>query len=199
MNCAGPAARAPQFEHRLFLSPRPQRPYAFLHRLAEMLDPVRFTRASEMSPAMRGRVEDVVVRRLKRDINADSEPRFCTRNPPRALTLPADAAETELANAFDAFRAAIRDLVGSGTKGRRRAGTFAVEVLRQAPLSVPQPSPSLASGPPWVVISGNDRELTARSALKAETATTANAANARRTAQPWSALDQELRDDVAER
>ncbi len=129
---------APQFEHRLFLSATPHNghPRSFTG-LLEMLDPVRFTRTSEMTNAMRGRVEDVVVRRLKRDINTASDQRFCTRNPPRALTLPAEPGETALADAYDAFRSAIRDLVASGTKGRRRAGTFAVEVLGKRLLSCP--------------------------------------------------------------
>ena len=129
---------APQFEHRLFLSATPHNGHTrSFTGLLEMLDPVRFARTNEMSPAMRGRIEDIVVRRLKRDINAGSEPRFCTRNPPRALALPDDAKETELAHAFDAFRVAIRKLVGSGTKGHRRAGTFAVEVLGKRLLSCP--------------------------------------------------------------
>ena len=116
---------------------------------------MRFTRTSEMTPAMRGRVDDVVVRRLKREINAtairsearahgmrtDQEsvatPRFCTRNPPKALPLAFDAREAELAAAFDAFRAAIRELVASGTRQRRRAGTFAVEILGKRLLSCP--------------------------------------------------------------
>ena len=164
---------APQFEHRLFLSATPHNGHTrSFTGLLEMLDPVRFTRTSEMSPAMRGRVEDVVVRRLKRDINARSEQRFCTRNPPRALALPVDAGETELSNAFDAFRAAIRDLVGVGTKGRRRAGTFAVEVLGKRLLSCPaafaeswrRARHGFADQP------ATDRELTAAErALKAET------------------------------
>ena len=88
---------APQFEYRLFLSATPHNGHTrSFTGLLEMLDPVRFTRTSEMTAAMRGRVEDVVVRRLKREINArslqprsanggqshdrDAEPRFCTRH-----------------------------------------------------------------------------------------------------------------------
>ena len=164
---------APQFEHRLFLSATPHNGHTrSFTGLLEMLDPVRFTRSSDMSPAMRGRVEDVVVRRLKRDINAGGEQRFCTRNPPHALTLPVDVDETELANAFDTFRAAIRDLVGSGARGRRRAGTFAVEVLGKRLLSCPaafaeswrRARHGFADEP------ATDRELTAAErALRAET------------------------------
>ena len=130
---------APQFEHRLFLSATPHNGHTrSFTGLLEMLDPVRFTRTSEMSPAMRGRVEDVVIRRLKRDVDAGSPaPRFCTRHPPRALALDLDPREAALSAAFDAFRDAVRTLVSKGTKPRRRAGTFAVEIFGKRLLSCP--------------------------------------------------------------
>ena len=130
---------APQFEHRLFLSATPHNGHTrSFTGLLEMLDPVRFTRTSEMNAAMRSRVDDVFVRRLKRDINARSDrPRFCTRHPPRALTIDTDPRESRLSVAFDAFRTAVRALVAAGTKGRRRAGTFAVEILGKRLLSCP--------------------------------------------------------------
>ena len=130
---------APQFEHRLFLSATPHNGHTrSFTGLLEMLDPVRFTRTSEMGPAMRRRVEDVVVRRLKRDINAKSaSPRFCTRHRPKALTLDVDPIEAGLSTAFDAFRDTVRKLASKGTKQRRRAGTFAVEILGKRLLSCP--------------------------------------------------------------
>ena len=146
---------APQFEHRLFLSATPHNGHTrSFTGLLEMLDPVRFTRTSEMTTVMRGRVEDVVVRRLKREINArslqarsangehskdrDTDPRFCTRHPPTALLLQADPRETAVSTAFDAFRTAVRKLVSAGTGPRRRAaGTFAVEILGKRLLSCP--------------------------------------------------------------
>ena len=130
---------APMFEHRLFLSATPHNGHTrSFTGLLEMLDPVRFSRTNEMGPAMRQRANDVVVRRLKRDINAGSSaPRFCTRRPPRALPLPNNARESELMAAFDAFRTSVGALVAAGTQGRRRAGTFAVEVLGKRLLSCP--------------------------------------------------------------
>ena len=88
---------APRFEHRLFLSATPHNGHTrSFTGLLEMLDPVRFSRTSEMGPAMRGRIEDVVVRRLKRDINARSTtPRFCTRLPPKAILLDTDPARSQ--------------------------------------------------------------------------------------------------------
>ena len=130
---------APRFEHRLFLSATPHNGHTrSFTGLLEMLDPVRFSRTHEMNPAMRQRVDDVVIRRLKRDVNAGSAgPRFCTRRPPQALRLTPNSREAELSAAFDAFRSAVGRLIGTGTHGRRRAGTFAVEVLGKRLLSCP--------------------------------------------------------------
>ena len=130
---------APRFEHRLFLSATPHNGHTrSFTGLLEMLDPVRFTRTAEMSDAMRKRADDVVIRRLKREINAGSSaPRFCHRNPPKSLSLDFDPLESKLSQAFDAFRRAVRRLVADGTKRRRRAGTFAVEILGKRLLSCP--------------------------------------------------------------
>ena len=130
---------APQFEHRLFLSATPHNGHTrSFTGLLEMLDPVRFTRTSEMGDAMRGRVRDVVIRRLKRQVNEGSAaPRFARRNPPHPIRLDSDPREAALSNAFDAFRKAVHRLVAGGTKARRRAGTFAVEILGKRLLSCP--------------------------------------------------------------
>ncbi len=130
---------APRFEHRLFLSATPHNGHTrSFTGLLEMLDPVRFSRTSEMGRAMRARIDDLVIRRLKRDVNASAAgPKFCTRQPPEALRLAANAPETELSNAFDGFRTAVAGLIADGTQGRRRAGTFAVEVLGKRLLSCP--------------------------------------------------------------
>ena len=130
---------APQFEHRLFLSATPHNGHTrSFTGLLEMLDPVRFTRTSEMGDAMRRRVENVVIRRLKRHVNEGStKPRFCRRNEPHPVPLESDPRETALSDAFDAFRTAIRKLVAGGPKSRRRAGTFAVEILGKRLLSCP--------------------------------------------------------------
>ncbi len=134
---------APRFEHRLFLSATPHNGHTrSFTGLLEMLDPVRFSRTSEMTPAMRGRIDDVVIRRLKRDINATATgegtgPRFCTRRPPKALALAFGPHEARLSAAFDAFRSAIREQVAEGGKRRRRAGAFAVEIFGKRLLSCP--------------------------------------------------------------
>ena len=132
-------AVAPQFEHRLFLSATPHNGHTrSFTGLLEMLDPVRFSRTSEMTPVMRERLHHVVVRRLKRDVDATAAtPRFCRRHPPQALALMENPLETALADAFDAFRTAIRNSMRQQPKPTRRAGAFAVEILGKRLLSCP--------------------------------------------------------------
>ena len=132
-------AVAPQFEHRLFLSATPHNGHTrSFTGLLEMLDPVRFTRTTEMTAAMRERLRHVVVRRLKREIDAvAATPRFCRRHPPQAVALAGSPLETALADAFDAFRLRLRGLVRKRSKQARTAGGFAVEILGKRLLSCP--------------------------------------------------------------
>jgi len=130
---------APQFEHRLFLSATPHNGHTrSFTGLLELLDPVRFSQTDELKPAERARIEQVVIRRLKREINARTNPpRFCTRLPPKALVLRLSPKELALSEAFAAFRTAVRRLISSGARQRRRAGAFAVEILGKRLLSCP--------------------------------------------------------------
>jgi superfamily II DNA or RNA helicase len=129
---------APQFEHRLFLSATPHNGHTRCFTgLLEILDPVRFSQTDELKPAERARVQQIVLRRLKREINARTNPpRFCTRYPPEALVLELSPQEIALSAAFDDFRTSIRQAIARG-QGRRRAGTFAVEILGKRLLSCP--------------------------------------------------------------
>ncbi|MBW2122117.1 MAG: DNA helicase [Deltaproteobacteria bacterium] len=130
---------ASRFEHRIFLSATPHNGHTQCFTgLLEILDPVRFSKTDELEPAERRRVPQVVLRRLKREINArTSPPKFCDRFSPCGLPLQLSEQEIELNKAFDAFRAAIRKLISSGAAGLRRAGNFAVEILGKRLLSCP--------------------------------------------------------------
>ena len=130
---------APQFEHRLFLSATPHNGHTrSFTGLLEILDPVRFSQTDELKKAEKERIQQVVLRRLKREINARTNPpRFCRRNPPQALVLKLSEQEVALSVAFDGFRTAIRKLISSGETRRRRAGCFAVEILGKRLLSCP--------------------------------------------------------------
>jgi len=130
---------APQFEHRLFLSATPHNGHTRCFTgLLEILDPVRFSQTDALKPAEKERVQQIVVRRLKREINARTNPpKFCTRHQPQALVLSLSPQEIALSTAFAAFRTAIRQLMAKGEHRRRRAGSFAVEILGKRLLSCP--------------------------------------------------------------
>lgn len=129
----------PQFEHRLFLSATPHNGHTRCFTgLLEILDPVRFSQTDELKPAEKARIQQVVLRRLKREINERTDPpKFCTRMPPKASLLQMSPAEEALSDAFDAFRKKVRALIVSGERRRRRSGSFAVEILGKRLLSCP--------------------------------------------------------------
>lgn len=129
----------PLTEHRLFLSATPHNGYTrSFTGLLETLDPVRFTRKSEqLTEAEQGRVEQVVIRRLKREINARGPaPRFAARHP-QALEVGFGAREVALAEAFAEFRKAVWSAVSAGSRAAQLSGRFAVEVLGKRRLSGP--------------------------------------------------------------
>ncbi len=128
----------PWFEHKLFLSATPHNGHTRCFTgLLECLDPVRFSRESVLTARARERAEEVVIRRLKREINERSNPpRFAERSlDPVRLQLGAQ--ERALSAAFSEFRTKVRSLVGRASKQERLAGTFAVEVLGKRLLSCP--------------------------------------------------------------
>jgi hypothetical protein len=82
-------------------------------------------------------MEEVVIRRLKREINAHTNPpRFCERSL-AALALNLTAEERRLSEAFQDFRKAVRAAIGGRGRGEQLAGAFAVEVLGKRLLSCP--------------------------------------------------------------
>lgn len=128
---------APQFEHRLFLSATPHNGHTrCFSGLLEILDPVRFSQTDQLREAERGRVQQVVIRRLKREINARTNPpKFCTRLAPHALVLTLTPQEVALSAAFDTFRKSIHKVIATSQGARRRTGSFAVEILGKRLLS----------------------------------------------------------------
>ncbi|MFV8754268.1 DISARM system SNF2-like helicase DrmD [Nannocystaceae bacterium ST9] len=137
------AAISPLFEHKLFLTATPHNGHTrSFSGLLSLLDPVRFVQTSEFSPSERKRVEQVVVRRLKREINAidlgaGRQPRFPKRNL-EPLQLQFSRKERALADAFARLREAIVQANKSRGSGNQLAGSFALEVLSKRLLSCPR-------------------------------------------------------------
>ncbi len=130
---------APQFEHKLFATATPHngRTRCF-SGLLEMLDPARFSQTSELTPAERSRVQEVLVRRLKSEINeATAPPRFSTRHPPQALNLRLARGESRLSQVFREFRQGVHRAIATARQSEQTAGSFAVEILGKRLLSCP--------------------------------------------------------------
>lgn len=158
--CAMLRQVAPLFEHRLFLTATPHNGHTrSFTGLLEMLDPVRFSQADSLTDSEQTRVQDVLVRRLKREINARSESRkFCDRRPPQALLIGLGPEEKVLSQAFAEFRAKVRERVWAGSRRRRLAGKFAIEILGKRLLSCP-----VAFADSWLRIrEGLEEETAAR-------------------------------------
>lgn len=132
---------APLFEHRMFLTATPHNGHTrSFTGLLELLDPVRFSKTDDLKPAEKERIEQVVIRRLKREINERTDPpRFCTRLPPQALLLDDffSKEEINLIHVFESFRAKVRRLISGSPKKRRLSGSFAIEILGKRLLSGP--------------------------------------------------------------
>jgi hypothetical protein len=129
----------PLFEHKLFLTATPHNGHTrSFSGLLEYLDPVRFSRTSDkLSDAERARVEEVVVRRLKREINDRTDPARFARRDLAALPLKLHPAERELGVAFERFRKKVHALIADARRGEQLAGAFAVEILGKRLLSCP--------------------------------------------------------------
>ncbi len=132
---------APAFEHKIFLTATPHNGNSVsFSGLLEMLDPARFRKTPILSEAEKRRVRQVVIRRMKSEINARTNPpKFCKRNAPQALELDDlfSVAELRLIFAVEDFKAKIRTVIATGTRRRQMAGFFAIEVLGKRLLSGP--------------------------------------------------------------
>lgn len=127
---------SPYFEHKVFATATPHngRTRCF-SGLLEMLDPSRFSQTSAFTPAERARVHEVVVRRLKSDINQVTRPPRFTERHLESVGLRLSPLEVSLGEAFSNFRAALLGCLGRAPRGDRTAGFFAVEVLGKRRLS----------------------------------------------------------------
>jgi len=136
-------AITPYFEHRLFLTATPHNGHTrSFSGLLELLDPVRFTQTADLKDAEKERVRQVVVRRLKREINEDDDaakrPRRFPERHLHGIPLHFRRKEKSLAEVFGTFRSAVKSVIAKSRKAEQLAGSFAVEVLNKRLLSCPR-------------------------------------------------------------
>jgi len=157
---------APWFEHRLFLTATPHNGHTrAFSGLLEALDPVRFTRKSDLNEQDRRRVGEAVIRRLKSEINdcytAKGEPaRFSERHVQALPVLRFGAKERELQLAVRDFRRTLKRAFRGANHQERTAAAFATEVLQKRLLSGPW-----AFGQSWLaLVEGLEQEEAATAA-----------------------------------
>jgi len=144
---------APWFEHRVFLTATPHNGHTrSFSGLLEALDPVRFTRKSELDGEDRRRVGEAVIRRLKSEINtcytALGQPaRFSERHVEALPALRFGAHERALQLALRDFRKALGLVLRAASHQDRTAANFATEVLQKRLLSGPW-----AFGQSWLAL-----------------------------------------------
>ena len=132
----------PLFEHKLFLTATPHNGHTrSFSGLLEILDPVRFTQTSEFKDSEKERVQQVLVRRLKSEINElDSKSNRPNRFPQRHLDskqLFLTKEERSLSHAVEEFRKAVKSKIAASQKSEQLAGSFAIEILSKRLLSSP--------------------------------------------------------------
>lgn len=131
----------PWFEHRLFLTATPHNGHTrCFSGLLEQLDPVRFTRTPSFTEKERKMIGDVLIRRLKSEINeqdksAGRAPRFANRYL-EPLPLFMLKTEIDLAHAVRSFCEALKGVIRAAPK-ERSVLNFAIEILRKRLLSCP--------------------------------------------------------------
>lgn len=133
---------SPCFEHKLFLTATPHNGHTrCFSGLLELLDPVRFTQTAEFTPQERKRIEEVVVRRLKREVNAldksQGRPERFAERFLEPVPLFFGQRERALSAAFLKFRQAVKSAVAASRRADQLAGTFAIDVLNKRLLSCP--------------------------------------------------------------
>jgi len=144
---------SPWFEHRIFLTATPHNGHTrSFSGLLEALDPVRFTRKSELDGEDRRRVGEAVIRRLKSEVNACyiamGEPaRFSDRHVAALPALHFGTHERALQLAVRDFRKALRRVLRNADHRDRTAAGFATEVLQKRLLSGPW-----AFGQSWLAL-----------------------------------------------
>ena len=141
---------SPWFEHRLFLTATPHNGHTrCFSGLLEQLDPVRFTRTPAFTGKERRMVGDVLIRRLKSEINeqdraAGRTPRFAARHL-EPLPLYMLRAEKDLASAVRELCSRLKSMI-RGAPQVRTVLNFAIEILRKRLLSCPATFAGSAGG-----------------------------------------------------
>ena len=134
-------ALTPHFEHRLFLTATPHNGHTrCFSGLLEQLDPVRFNQTPNFTDKERGMIGDILIRRLKSEINKQDESvgrsaRFAARRL-EPMPLSMGQGEKDLAQAVRLLCGDLKEMIHHRPQARMVLN-FAIEILRKRLLSCP--------------------------------------------------------------
>ncbi|MBT8507418.1 hypothetical protein AZH53_03110 [Methanomicrobiaceae archaeon CYW5] len=123
-------------DHHLFLSATPHNGYTVSFTgLLEMLDPIRFQQKSVLEEEDMSNIGEIMVRRMKEDLNTDQDnPRFPRRNI-KGIALEFPEEETRIYDALRAYRNGVSRQMARYGKGERVVAEFIFSVLTKRLLS----------------------------------------------------------------
>jgi len=124
------------FEHRLFLTATPHNGYTMsFTTLLTLLDPVRFSPKPELEQEDRVHIQNVMVRRLKSELNENTDPpRFPLRTV-NGVEVRLTNKELRLFNALTKYREKALEMMESRTRRERNLGRFLFSLLTKRLLS----------------------------------------------------------------
>ena len=124
------------FEHRLFLTATPHNGYTMsFTTLLTLLDPVRFSPKPELEQEDRVHIQNVMVRRLKSELNENVDP---PRFPPRTVNgvdVHLTDKELRLFNALTQYREMALEVMEHRSRRERNLGRFLFSLLTKRLLS----------------------------------------------------------------
>lgn len=124
------------FEHRLFLTATPHNGYTeSFTGLLELLDEVRFVQSPELTDSDRRQLDVVMVRRLKKEIDAVSSVRRFPEREVRAVPVALARQEAALYEALRAYRQAAREQLSKEGPREQVMGQFVFSLLTKRLLS----------------------------------------------------------------
>lgn len=124
-----------KFEHKIFLTATPHNGYTHAFTgLLELLDPVRFSQIDTLDDNYKKNINNVMIRRLKKDLNTRNKQRFATRSV-QSIDLKMDSLELELFRLLREYKTeCIKDLKQRGDK-EAHIGQFLFNLLSKRLLS----------------------------------------------------------------
>lgn len=125
------------FEHKIFLTATPHNGYTHAFTgLLELLDPVRFSQIDSIDDGYKKHIDNIMIRRLKKDLNTKSKKRFAQRIV-KSLEINLSILERKLNDTLRSYRKEGIEKLNKVGKREAQIGQFLFNLLTKRLLSDP--------------------------------------------------------------